>query len=61
LKYHELISRWLSNTAEDRAFLATYSLASGRYDALLGKRGVRVPAGVPLAPVRSLLRGGPTA
>jgi glycosyltransferase involved in cell wall biosynthesis len=31
LKYHELISRWLSNTDEDRRILSGFSLASGRY------------------------------
>jgi glycosyltransferase involved in cell wall biosynthesis len=41
LKYHELISRWLSGTAEDREALASYSLASGRYDRLLAGRGMR--------------------
>jgi glycosyltransferase involved in cell wall biosynthesis len=31
LKYHELIGRWLSNTFEDRAFLGSFSVATGRY------------------------------
>jgi glycosyltransferase involved in cell wall biosynthesis len=40
LKYHELISRWLSGTAEDKEALASYSLASGRYDRVLARRGI---------------------
>ena len=34
LKCHELISRWLSGTEEDRRVLGSYSLASGRYGTL---------------------------
>jgi glycosyltransferase involved in cell wall biosynthesis len=56
LKYHDLVTRWLSGTAEDRQVLSTYSLASGRYDAVLAKRDIIVPASVPFAPVRSFVR-----
>jgi glycosyltransferase involved in cell wall biosynthesis len=31
LKYHELISRWLSGSPEDRRVLSSFSVASGRY------------------------------
>ena len=31
LKYDELISRWLSNTAEDRRVLSEFAIVSGRY------------------------------
>jgi glycosyltransferase involved in cell wall biosynthesis len=31
LKYHELIWRWLTNTAEDRQVLSAFSISSGRY------------------------------
>ena len=31
LKYHELIWRWLTNTAEDRQVLSEFSISSGRY------------------------------
>jgi glycosyltransferase involved in cell wall biosynthesis len=34
LKFHELISRWLSGTPEDRRVLESYTLASGRYGTL---------------------------
>ena len=33
LKYDELISRWLSNTEEDRSVLSGFSLSTGRYAA----------------------------
>jgi len=32
LQWHELIERWLRDTPEDAASLASYSLASGRYE-----------------------------
>lgn len=59
LKYDEVISRWLHDSADDRRELASYSLASGRYDALLDRRGVRVPTAASFAPLRALLRGAP--
>ena len=31
LKYDELISRWLSNTADDRRILSEFAIVSGRY------------------------------
>jgi glycosyltransferase involved in cell wall biosynthesis len=45
LKYDQLISRWLGGTPEDRRELASYCLASGRYQPTLAKRGQDVQAG----------------
>ena len=58
LKYDQLITRWLSGTEEDRRELASYSLASGRYDATLSKRGIEIPVlSAAGGPLRTLLRG----